>query len=319
MSRDMRRKSSSRAPLMICLMGPTGAGKTDLAVRLVSRLPVEIVSVDSAMVYRGMDIGTGKPERIVLTEAPHRLIDIRAPHETYSAAEFCRDARREIDDILGRGGIPLLVGGTGLYFRALRQGLSRLPPANRAVRVHLASQAAAAGWGALHRRLAEIDPRAAARIHPNDPQRIQRALEVYELTGRPMSQQLEVAGPEPFTTPARVVILSPGRRSSLHGHIECRFNRMLERGLVEEVAGLRDRPEIDRDLPSMRAVGYRQVWDYLEGRVDHATMRERSLAATRQLARRQLTWLRAEPEAVWVDAEDPAVLSKLLNHLDEVG
>lgn len=289
-----RGMSGIERPPVVFLMGPTAAGKTDLAVALVKRLPFEIVSVDSAMVYRGMDIGTGKPDADTLARAPHRLIDIREPKDTYSAAQFRADALAEIDQILKAGRIPLLVGGTGLYFRALERGLSRLPAANTKVRAALEAEAAAAGWFALHARLAKVDPESARRIHPNDPQRIQRALEVYELTGHAMSTLItasEKPGPE-FTVIG--LRLEPDARDWLHRRIARRFHGMLERGLVDEVAALRSSGRLAANMPALRAVGYRQAWAYLDGEGDLEALAERGIAATRQLARRQLTWLRAE-------------------------
>lgn len=286
--------TGSSPPPVVFLMGPTAAGKTDLAVALVERLPLEIVSVDSAMVYRGMDIGTGKPDPDTLARAPHRLIDIREPKDTYSAAQFRADALAAIDEILAAGRVPLLVGGTGLYFRALERGLSRLPGANAGVRATLQAEAAAAGWPALHARLATVDPDAARRIHPNDPQRIQRALEVYELTGRAMSALIAESGKHAPGFSVHGIRLEPDDRDWLHRRIARRFHEMLARGLVEEVADLRSSGRLAATMPAMRAVGYRQVWAYLDGDGDLPALAKRGIAATRQLARRQLTWLRAE-------------------------
>ena len=286
---------------VVMLMGPTGAGKTDLAMDLVAQLPVDIISVDSVMVYRHMDIGSGKPDATQLARAPHRLIDVREPSQPYSAAEFCDDARREIATIHAAGRVPLLVGGTGLYFRALTRGLSELPPADPQTRQRLAEQAQNIGWAAMHRRLRAIDPTAAERIHPNDPQRIQRALEVYELTGSTLTA---LVGAQPLTAltfPCVSFVLSPADRSTLHDRIAVRFQGMLDAGLVTEVESLRQRAGVERDLPSMRSVGYRQVWEYLEDEVDQVGMQARAIAATRQLARRQLTWLRAERDSVWLE------------------
>ncbi len=275
-------------------MGPTAVGKTDLAVALVDDGGFEIVSVDSAMIYRGMDIGTGKPDAETLARAPHRLIDVRDPVETYSAAEFARDARAAIGEIRARGLEPLLVGGTGLYFRALREGLSTLPAADARVRAELAREAARLGWPAMHSRLTRLDAASASRIHPNDPQRIQRALEVHALTGRPMSEQLADASKRAPGLALRAVAIQPTDRARLHARIAERFAAMLERGLVAELEGLRARWTLEPSLPSMRAVGYRQVWEHLEGRSGREEMIRRAEAATRQLARRQLTWLRAQ-------------------------
>lgn len=292
---------------IILLMGPTAAGKTALAVRLAERLPVDIVSVDSSMVYRGMDIGTGKPRPEVLAVAPHRLIDIRDVTETYSSGEFQRDALHEIETIRARGRIPLLVGGTLLYFRALERGLAPLPRAAPEVRARLEAEAEREGWDALHARLATIDPRAAQRIHPHDRQRIQRALEVFETSGRTLSEWHEEGAPDapdaaggPFVR----LVVAPPDRGRLHRAIETRFHEMLVEGLVEEVRGLAERPGVGPELPSMRAVGYRQVLQHLAGECDHQEMTARAIAATRQLARRQLTWLRALDEVEWLDPGD---------------
>ena len=287
---------------IVLLMGPTAAGKTDLALRIAERLPADLVSVDSAMVYRGMDIGTGKPSPEVLARAPHRLIDIREVTETYSAGEFRRDAMREIGSIRADGRIPLLVGGTLLYFRALERGLSPLPRAVPSVRERLEAEAERSGWAALHARLAAVDPEAARRIHPNDAQRIQRALEVFEVSGRRLSEWHR-SGPRPAGPAGPVVRLAvaPAERGDLHRAIDARFRAMVERGLVDEVRDLAERPGVGPDLPSMRAVGYRQVFDHLQGRSDHGEMVERAIAATRQLARRQLTWLRSLSGVRWLD------------------
>ena len=290
----------STPPLAIALMGPTASGKTDLAVELASRLPCDIISVDSGQIYRGMDIGTAKPGPQVLSRAPHRLLDICDPSEPYSAARFCVDAERELAQIVAAGRIPLLVGGTMLYFRALLQGLSRLPEADGAVRARLTAEASAEGWAALHRRLAAVDPAAARRIHPNDPQRIQRALEVYELTGHPLSgltggQRRRVL-PYRFLKLARV----PAERAILHQRIERRFLDMLELGFEAEVHALWARGDLSPELPSMRCVGYRQMLKYLFSEYTFEDMVQRSIVATRQLAKRQLTWLRSESDVHWI-------------------
>jgi tRNA dimethylallyltransferase len=282
-------------------MGPTASGKTRVAMQIAEWLPVRIISVDSAMVYRGMDIGTGKPDAESLRRVPHRLIDIRDPDQAYSAAEFRDDALQEIDLAAREGRIPLLVGGTGLYFRALRDGLSVLPSADAQLRARLADEAAAGGWQRLHARLADVDPVSARRIHANDPQRIQRALEVYQLTGRPMSQLLADEDRASLANPVHAVIIEPSDRTRLHADIAARFRAMLHDGLIEEVEALRRRWQLPPELPAMRAVGYRQVSEFLEGRSRREEMLDRAIAATRQLARRQLTWLRAEPGAVRFD------------------
>lgn len=293
---------SPRKPLAVCLMGPTAAGKTELAVALALRLPLAVISVDSALVYRGMDIGTSKPSADVLAEVPHRLLDICDPSEPYSAARFRDDALREMADIRAAGAIPFLVGGTLLYFRALLQGLSPLPDADHRLRARLEAEATQLGWGVLHQRLAAVDPLAAARIHPNDPQRIQRALEVWELTGQPISslQRQPIDGDSfPFRTLKLVVM--PQDRGELHTRIEQRFDAMLEAGLEDEVRRLWARGDLSPGLPSLRAVGYRQMLKYVNGEYSYPVMRERGIFATRQLAKRQLTWLRREAVSHWLN------------------
>ncbi len=296
-------------------MGPTASGKTDLAVRLVEDLPCDIISVDSALVYRGMDIGTAKPDADILQKAPHRLIDICDPREAYSAAQFAEDALREMSDIYANGRIPLLVGGTFLYFRALAEGLSPLPAANSELRAQLESEANSVGWAEMHQRLAAVDPETAARIHPNDPQRIQRALEVYEITGETMSSILQRDNSNDLPYNVSKLILAPSDRAVLHERIAIRFNDMLEQGLVEEVRGLYQRGDLHKDLPSIRAVGYRQVWAYLEGELKYDEMIERGIIATRQFAKRQYTWLRSEKEGTWFDALENNIYSKILKKL----
>lgn len=291
-------------PLAVFLMGPTASGKTDLAVEIVSRFPCEIISVDSAMVYRGMDIGTAKPSPQVLEKAPHRLIDILDPAQTYSAARFRDDARRQMNEVWSLGRIPLLVGGTMLYFRALEFGLSELPPADPEVRAQIDQLARSRGWAALHGELARVDPDAAARIHPNDPQRLQRALEVYAVTGRPLSDWQRQSGrPELDYRLLRLALL-PQDRKQLGERIAARFRSMLDEGLVEEVRALKDRNDLHLGLPSMRAVGYRQVWEYLDGPVGLEHTIERAVVATRQLAKRQLTWLRRYPDVHRIHMEN---------------
>ncbi len=299
------------ADTAILLMGPTGAGKTDLAVQLAERLPVEIVSVDSAMVYRGMDIGTAKPGPDELSRAPHHLLDILDPAERYSAGRFVTDARQAMTDICGRGRVPLLAGGTMLYFRALQSGLARLPSADAAVRAAIDERAAREGWPALHAELARRDPVAAGRIQPRDRQRIQRALEIIELTGRPASERHREdlrGGSRPGDLK---LVLAPGDRAAMAARIEARFVRMMELGLLEEVRRLHGRGDLDTEMPSMRSVGYRQLWDHLEGRQSLPDAVRLAVIATRQLARRQLTWLRAEPGAQWQDALDPGAAGRI--------
>lgn len=296
-------------PPVIFLMGPTASGKTDLAIQLCQHLPVELISVDSTLVYRDMDIGTAKPSAAELAAAPHRLIDIRDPAEPYSVADFLADAEREIADIHAQGKIPLLVGGTMLYFRALLDGLAEMPAADPEVRAAIEKDAAQHGWPYIHQQLAEVDPQTAADIHPNHSQRLSRALEVYRVSGKTMSQlreaQVAQAGPrfaERFSL-AQIAI-APRDRRLLHSRIKLRFEKMLEQGLVDEVRRLHDRGDLHKDLPAMRAVGYRQVWDYLEGELTQAAMLERGVIATRQLAKRQFTWLRDWPELNWLYTED---------------
>ncbi|HET6630444.1 MAG TPA: tRNA (adenosine(37)-N6)-dimethylallyltransferase MiaA [Woeseiaceae bacterium] len=278
----------------VCLMGPTASGKTELAVRLVESLPLAIVSVDSAMVYRGMDIGTAKPGQGVLERAPHRLIDIREPEETYSAGDFVRDARAAMAGIRAAGRVPLLVGGTMMYFRALTEGLAELPTADAAVRRAIDDEARAEGWPAMHARLAGVDPAAAARIDRNDRQRIQRALEVWRVSGKPLSAwQAEAHAAAPAPAGLRFGLV-PEPRAILHRRIERRLRAMLEAGFVDEVARLKRRPLLDERSPAMRAVGYRQLWSYLDGRATLEEAVHKAVTATRQLAKRQLTWLRTE-------------------------
>ena len=306
---------------VICLMGATATGKTDLAVRLAEQLPCDLVSVDSALIYRGMDIGSAKPDAELLARAPHRLIDICDPTESYSAAEFRRDALAEIAEIHRNGRIPLLVGGTMLYFKALLEGLANLPEADPAVRQRLLDEARCAGWEALHRRLQQVDPVSAERIHPNDPQRLQRALEVYELTGRSLTElwQQQQAAELPFL-PIQLSI-EVADRKLLHQRIAQRFDAMIEAGFEQEVRGLYQRGDLNPELPSIRCVGYRQMWSYLDGEIDFDTMIERGIIATRQLAKRQMTWLRNWSQDLGalrrMDACDPDIVSSTLKTLDD--
>ncbi len=303
-------------PVAVFLMGPTATGKTAVAVELVRRLPCAIVSVDSAMVFRGMDIGTAKPTPDVLAQAPHRLIDIVDPATSYSAAQFRTDALREMSSIAANGQVPLLVGGTGLYFRALERGLSPLPSASSAVRRGLSAEAERFGWPSLHARLAQVDRASAARIHPNDPQRIQRALEVFQLTGRPMSALFRERSNRALPYRLLKVVLLPPDREELHARIATRFREMLRCGFVDEVAGLRARGDLHLGLSSMRAVGYRQVWLCLDGRYDAKTMTDKAVAATRQLAKRQTTWLRNETETASVVPFSPHLVDSVLKLLE---
>jgi tRNA dimethylallyltransferase len=288
---------------IICLMGPTASGKTNLAVKLVQQFPLEIISVDSAMVYRGMDIGTAKPSPDVLRIAPHRLINIREPEQAYSAAHFRDDALKEIEDIINHKKIPLLVGGTMLYFRALQQGLSHLPSANVEVRKALTKEADEQGWPALHIRLMEVDPLAGKRIHPHDSQRIQRALEVYQLTGKSLSAWQAESGEALSDYQIYNFAIAPSDRAVLHDRIALRFKQMLAEGFVDEVRQLWERGDLNLEMPAIRSVGYRQVWEYLQGNYSFEEMQERGIIATRQLAKRQLTWLRSWPDVTWFDSE----------------
>jgi tRNA dimethylallyltransferase len=303
-------------PPAIFLMGPTASGKTTLAVELVKRYPLEIISVDSALVYRDMAIGTAKPDAQVLAGAPHRLLDIRDPSQPYSAADFREDALLEMAEISAGGRIPLLVGGTFLYFRALQQGLSDMPAADRAIRARLEAAAQRDGWEALHARLAAVDPESAAKIKPTDPQRIQRALEVYELSGRPMSvlHARQTAADLPYRLLKLALI--PADRAVLHDRIEARFRQMLADGLLEEVRKLFERGDLTAELPAMRAVGYRQVWRHLSGQLEYEAMVEQAVIATRQYAKRQLTWLRGESGLQRFVAEDGCVLESVCRRLD---
>lgn len=277
---------------VILLMGPTASGKSAVALELSKRLPLEIVSVDSAQVYRGMDIGTAKPDAVTRAHIPHHLIDIISPEQAYSAARFRSDALAAVAAIQARGRVALLVGGTMLYFKALREGLSALPGADHAVRARLDARAAAQGWPALHAELAKVDSATAARLRPTDAQRIQRALEVYEVSGRPLSALHGTRDPKDAPEYLAFALI-PVNRAELHRRIAERFDAMLAEGLIDEVRGLRARHALNADMPSMRCVGYRQVWRFLEGDGDRMTLRDRGIAATRQLAKRQLTWLRS--------------------------
>jgi len=285
----------------VFLMGPTASGKTRLAIEMRSRFAMDIISVDSALVYHGMDVGTAKPDSATLRQAPHALIDIRDPAETYSAAEFREDALEEMSKIAGRGRVPLLVGGTMLYFKALSRGLANLPAASPKIRQAIEAQAKKAGWHAMHAQLATRDPVIAERIHPNDPQRISRALEVIELTGRKLSDLQKEQEKQELDYRVLKIIACPEPRSTLHARIETRFRQMLEEGFMDEMENLRSRGDLTPDMPSMKCVGYRQAWSFLEGKDSFDEMCLKSVAATRQLAKRQLTWLRRETGALWYD------------------
>lgn len=302
---------------VIFLMGPTATGKTDIAVSLFKQYSIELISVDSAMVYKGMDIGTAKPSKELLNEVPHRLIDICEPDEPYSAARFRADALGEINNIHTCQRIPLLVGGTGLYFRALESGISELPDADADVRQRLELEAGEVGWEAMHRRLAEVDPDSAERIHPNDPQRIQRALEIYEISGRSMTDHYENGAVSPFPFEVIKIILNPGDRLKLHERIKHRFLKMLDDGFIEEVRTFHKVDRFSGSLPAMRMVGYRQIWNYLDGETNHEEMVERGIAATRQLAKRQMTWLRKEENGIWFNSDESGLVDKIQGILCE--
>lgn len=296
--------TASTKPLLIMLMGPTASGKTDVAMALSKVLPVDIISVDSTLVYRGLNIGSAKPTPSELVEYPHRLIDICDPAEPYSAANFCRDAEREIASIVSAGRTPILVGGSMMYFKSLLDGLADMPESNPAIRQAISAEAAAKGWPAMHQQLKAIDPQYAATLHPNHSQRISRALEVFRDSGITMTEyrhrQHQADAKPKFMDDFTVVCLGllPDDRVLLHQRIFNRFTSMLEGGFVGEVEGLRERTDLHLDLPSMRAVGYRQIWQYLDGDCDYNTMIDKGVAATRQLAKRQLTWLRDWPELI---------------------
>lgn len=303
---------------VIAILGPTASGKSAVAMVVAKHFDCEIISVDSAQVYRSMDIGTAKPNGLQRQEVAHHLLDIRDPHESYSAADFSADAHSLIAQIHKRGRVPLLVGGTMLYFRAFAYGLSDLPAANTPLRRELDLLAAQIGAKAMHDRLAQVDPQAASRIHPNDPQRVQRALEIYYATGRTRSDWCAQAPAQASPFSIARFILAPQRRSWLHDRIAERFDQMLALGLVDEVARLRTDPRLSLHNPALRAVGYRQLWQYLDGDIDYADACSRAITATRQLAKRQFTWLRREREAQWFNSEDPRALDLLLQSIARV-
>jgi len=309
--------AAGEAPPAVMLLGPTASGKTAAALALARSLPLEVISVDSALVYRGLDIGTAKPDAAERAAVPHHLIDILEPTEAYSAARFAADASRLIGEIRARGRLPLLVGGTLLYARALVEGLHDLPQADPALRARLEAQARAEGWPALHRQLAARDPVTAARLAPGDAQRIQRALEILETTGEPLSTLLARQGRGSGLAGVPVVSLEPGERAGLHARIARRTEAMFAAGLLDEVAALRARPGLHAGLPAMRCVGYRQAWEHLDGVYDAATMRARAVAATRQLAKRQLTWLRAMPARQVVDCLSPDAAARVGHLIEE--
>lgn len=302
----------------VCLMGPTASGKTDVAIQLCKRFPFDVISVDSAMVYRGMNIGTAKPDAATLQRCPHRLTDIRDPEESYSAGDFVRDAAAEVESILAAGRIPLLVGGTMLYFRALTEGIARLPSADPDIRAEIDAEAERTGWPGMHSQLLAVDPQAAARIEPNDRQRIQRALEVLRATGRTLSDWQKSSGNGGMRDIryCRLALL-PASRKVLHERIERRLNIIFDSGLVEEVKVLYERPELTPDHPSMRSVGYRQVWEFLDGRVTLQVARDKALYATRQLAKRQITWLRGMSGVKTFDPLEPGIVDAISRSLIE--
>jgi tRNA dimethylallyltransferase len=314
-----------KLPPAIFLMGPTASGKTRIAVELVKRLPLEIISVDSALVYRNMDIGSAKPDAQTLAYAPHRLIDIRDPSEPYSAADFRNDALREMAEITARGKIPLLVGGTMLYFKALLEGLAELPETDPAVRAQVENEAALEGWPAMHKKLAQIDPDTAAKLHPNHSQRISRALEVYRMTGEPMSSLRAKQRFDVFPYRVLQLAIAPNDRSALYQRIDARFQSMMSAGFLDEVKKLYQRSDLHAELPAMRAVGYRQAWEYLSGRLTREQMIERAMIASRQLAKRQFTWLRSWKDLHWVyfdidpDADEVVRANCLESTVAEVG
>ena len=313
MSLTIQKGASPQDPLAVFIMGPTATGKTDLAVALVDALPMDIISVDSAMVYRGMDIGSAKPDPQILAQAPHRLIDICDPADAYSAGRFRVDALAAMEQISAAGKFPLLVGGTMLYYKALQQGIADLPEADPGIRHRLEQQAHQDGWQYMHQQLQKIDPEAARRIHPNDPQRIQRALEVYEITGRTLTDFWRQQSQNPLHYRCIKIALMPPDRINLRKVIEQRFDHMLASGLVEEVERLYQRGDLTPELPAIRAVGYRQIWDMLSGSYGMETMRERAITATAQLAKRQMTWLRKERECNFFDPKSVKLLNLLKN------
>ncbi len=308
---------SGKTPPVICLMGPTASGKTALAFELADALPCDIISVDSALVYRDMDIGTAKPSQEELAKYPHRLINIKDASESYSAAEFCHDALKEIADIQAKGRIPLLVGGTMMYFKSLIEGISPLPQADTLVREQIEQQAKDHGWQWLHQQLTDVDPQSAQRIHPNDPQRITRALEVFRITGKTLSQLIEVKG-EKLSGDVLQFAITPKERADLHARIALRYEQMIAQGFEQEVVKLIARQDLHEDLPAIRCVGYRQMWQHLHGEFDHQEMVFKGICATRQLAKRQLTWLRNWPDIQWLHMEDENNLQQILAALSKL-
>jgi tRNA dimethylallyltransferase len=308
---EIMNKTNNSLPPALFLMGPTASGKTDLAIALCENLPCEVISVDSALIYRGMSIGTAKPTADELIKTPHKLIDILDPAQSYSVAEFRKDAILAMQDITARGNIPLLVGGTMMYYKALIDGLSPLPVSDQSVRTIIQAQAEASGWQALHQQLSQIDPTSAKRIHPNDPQRLIRALEVYQLTQRSMTELMATKS-DPIPYNIKQFCIAPDDRKVLHQRIAQRFQLMVDTGFQNEVEKLKNRGDLHLNLPSIRCVGYRQMWQYLDGDYDFNEMREKSIAATRQLAKRQLTWLRGWENIHPLDTFSTNNLSKVI-------
>lgn len=317
-------ESRAETPDVICLMGPTASGKTALAMELSEQCDIDLISVDSAQIYREMNIGTGKPDAATLEKFPHRLVDIHDPTHPYSASEFRSDALREIEAVAKSGKTPLLVGGTMLYFKVLRDGLADMPNADPTIRKEIEELARDHGWRAVHKRLAEVDPQSAQRIHPNDPQRLQRALEVYLVSGRSISEYhleeklAKEQGGADLPCKLHFFAIQPEDRSVLHERIARRFHGMLQQGLVDEVKVLHDRGDLHEMLPSIKSVGYRQVWQYLEGELDYDRMVERSIIATRQLAKRQLTWLRSWPDLHTLSESSAKSIDNVLKYMDSI-
>lgn len=308
----------TKQPTAVFIMGPTASGKTDLAIELVKHYPFEIISVDSALIYKDMNIGTAKPTKEELAVAPHHLIDFLDPAQSYSTAAFRADALQAMEDIHARNKIPLLVGGTMLYHRSLLYGLSELPKADEAIRAKLQAEAEVHGAEFMHQKLTAIDPQAAKKIHPNDPQRVQRALEVYEITGKSMTQLQQENLAEALPWDTYKIIIAPESRDLLRERIAIRFKQMIEQGFIEEVQGLFKRGDLDLSIPSMRAVGYRQVWEYLQGKMNKEQMIERGITITRQFAKRQMTWLRREEDALWIATEADDIFQQAVNYLQPV-
>ncbi len=313
---NINNDTNSTLPI-ICIMGPTASGKTALAMGLYDNLPVDIISVDSALVYKGMDIGTAKPTEEELKNYPHQLIDLIEPEQSYSASDFCSDALKAIDESHQNGRIPVLVGGTMMYFKSLLEGISPLPAADESIRKEIELEAKTQGWEALHKQLAEFDPVSAERIHQNDPQRLSRAIEVYRLTGKSLTELTAVKGSSLKGNVLQFALV-PKDRSLLHERIEIRFNQMITQGFEEEVVTLRDNKNLHADLPSIRCVGYRQMWQYLNGECDHKEMIFRGVCATRQLAKRQLTWLRSWQGATLLNMEDENNLEQILTTVSKL-